>query len=87
MTIPPAARPARDAGGVDAPRTDLATEAAGGFDCPRCHEPADGRFYGPCTSCRDELRRTLGGVARDVARGSFEPSMHVTPNAVALKDD
>ncbi len=87
MTIPPAARPARDADGVHPARSDQATGDSGGFDCPRCHEPADERFYGPCTSCRDELRATLGGVARDVERGAFEPSMHVTPNAVALKDD
>lgn len=87
MTIPPVARPVRDPGGMDAGRVDPATGLAGGFDCPRCHEPADERFYGPCTSCRDELRATLGGVARDVERGAFEPSMHVTPNAVALKDD
>lgn len=57
------------------------------FACPRCHESADERFYGPCTSCREQLRRTVGAAAREVERGAFEPSMHVTPNAVALKDD
>lgn len=57
------------------------------FSCPRCRQSADERFYGPCTSCRAELRRTVGAAARDVERGAFEPSMHVTPNAVALKDD
>lgn len=57
------------------------------FSCPRCQQSADERFYGPCSSCRTDLRATLGGAAREVARGSFEPSMHVTPNAVALKDD
>lgn len=57
------------------------------FECPRCHHHVDDRYYGPCTSCRGELRSSLGGEARDVARASFEPSMHVTPNAVALKDD
>ena len=45
------------------------------------------RFYGPCPPCRDELRATLGGEARAVERASFEPAMHVTPNAVAVKDD
>ena len=33
------------------------------------------------------LRRTLGNEAREVEVAAFEPSMHVTPNAVALKDD
>lgn len=56
------------------------------FTCPRCQQPADGRFYGPCPGCRDELR-ALGGEVRDVERAAFEPAMHVTPNAVALKDD
>jgi hypothetical protein len=57
------------------------------FSCPRCHEPVDERFYGPCPTCRAQLRLTLGGEARDVERSVFEPSMHVTPNAVATKDD
>lgn len=57
------------------------------FTCPRCQEPADERFYGPCPECRTQLRRTLGGEAQAVERGTFEPAMHVTPNAVALKDD
>lgn len=57
------------------------------FECPRCHTPVDDRYYGPCTTCRGELRAVLGGETRAVARAAFEPSMHVTPNAVALKDD
>jgi hypothetical protein len=57
------------------------------FACPRCQQSADQRFYGPCPSCREELRTTVGGEARAVERTAFEPSMHVTPNAVALKDD
>lgn len=55
--------------------------------CPRCQAAVDSRFYGPCDSCRTELRSALGGAARAVERAAFEPSMHVTPNAVALKDD
>jgi hypothetical protein len=54
--------------------------------CPRCGDRAEERFYGPCTACRSQLRRTLGGEARAVEREAFEPAMHVTPNAVALKD-
>lgn len=54
--------------------------------CPRCGQTADERFYGPCSACRTQLRRTLGNEARAVEREAFEPSMHVTPNAVALKE-
>ncbi|MGH9275685.1 MAG: hypothetical protein ACRDZU_13640 [Acidimicrobiales bacterium] len=57
------------------------------FTCPRCHEPVDERFYGPCPTCREQLRLALGGEAREVERSAFEPAMHVTPNAVAVKDD
>jgi ribosomal protein S27E len=57
------------------------------LECPRCHASVDQPFYGPCSSCRTELRQTLGGEARVVEATSYEPAMHVTPNAVALKDD
>ena len=62
------------------------------FTCPRCRRPADERFYGPCQACRDDLRASMAATAREVAANSpsaaaFEPNMHVTPNAVALKDD
>mgnify|MGYP001271674806 CR=1 FL=1 len=57
------------------------------FTCPRCRSSAEARFYGPCDDCRQQLREALGGTAREVERSVFEPSMHVTPNAVALKDD
>ena len=54
--------------------------------CPRCGGAATERFYGPCTSCRQQLRAELGGDARQVAT-EYEPKINVTPNAVALKDD
>ena len=57
------------------------------FTCPRCRAEVDERFYGPCTSCLADLRTRLAGSARDVEATAFEPAMHVTPNAVALKDD
>jgi hypothetical protein len=57
------------------------------FPCPRCGQPTESRFYGPCPSCRADLRAQVGGTARAVEREAFEPSMNVTPNAVALKDD
>ena len=55
--------------------------------CPRCSTRHDGRFYGPCESCRVELRATQGGEGRHVEVAEYEPKMNVTPNAVALKDD
>lgn len=57
------------------------------FDCPRCGAGATEEFYGPCGSCRDELRATLGGAARQVEAAEYEPKVNVTANAVALKDD
>jgi hypothetical protein len=56
------------------------------FTCPRCEDAATAPFYGPCGSCRDDLRRSLGGGTRVVEDIAYEPKMHVTPNAVALKD-
>ena len=56
------------------------------FPCPRCRLDVDDEFYGPCPSCRDELRATLGGEQRDVEAAEYVPKMNVTPNAVATKD-
>lgn len=56
------------------------------FSCPRCQQAATARFYGPCDQCRNQLRTLLAGEARDVEREAFVPAMHVTPNAVALKE-
>lgn len=55
--------------------------------CPRCGREVDERFYGPCTSCRDELRAAFVREARVVDVVEYEPKMNVTPNAVAVKDD
>ena len=55
--------------------------------CPRCGATADERFYGPCTTCRADLRATVGGEARAIEAAEYVPKMNVTPNAVALKDD
>jgi hypothetical protein len=57
------------------------------FTCPRCGSAVEEAFYGPCADCRSTLRASLGGEQREVEHVAFEPSMHVTPNAVALKDD
>jgi len=54
--------------------------------CPRCGTATVARFYGPCATCRDELRATLGNEGRLAEVVDYEPKMNVTPNAVALKD-
>jgi len=57
------------------------------FTCPRCGSEVAETYYGPCRSCRDELRAEVAGEARSVDEQAYEPKMNVTPNAVALKDD
>jgi ribosomal protein S27E len=54
--------------------------------CPRCGADTTARFYGPCETCRDTLRATVGGEAHEVETAAYEPKMNVTPNAVAVKD-
>ena len=56
------------------------------FDCPRCSQPADARFYGPCDVCRAQLRSTMGNEQREVEVAAYEPKMNVVPNQVATKD-
>ena len=56
------------------------------FTCPRCAQQVRERVYGPCGSCREQLRATVAGVARDVAAEEYTPKMNVTPNAVASKE-
>ena len=55
--------------------------------CPRCGAEVGERFYGPCLSCRTELRVKFLSEGRVVELAEYEPKMNVTPNAVALKDD
>ncbi|MDQ6696717.1 MAG: hypothetical protein M3Z46_04585 [Actinomycetota bacterium] len=43
-------------------------------------------WYGPCTACRQELRRSVRGEARDEQAPRYEPKMNVMPNAVATKE-
>jgi hypothetical protein len=57
------------------------------FACPRCQVNVTERFYGPCLTCRNYLRATLGNAARDIEVTEYVPKMNVTPNAVALKDN
>jgi cytidine deaminase len=57
------------------------------FSCPRCHGDAVEDFYGPCGTCRTQLRDAFRSEGRVVEVAEYEPKMNVTPNAVALKDD
>ena len=54
------------------------------FPCPRCETEVTETSYGPCRSCRTELR-AMGGERREV-EVEYVPKMNVTPNAVALKE-
>jgi hypothetical protein len=63
---------------------DLPADLA--FACPRCRAQVTERLYGPCTACRDELRLTFAGEARDVEVEEYVPKMNVTPNAVASRE-
>ena len=54
--------------------------------CPRCSEAFDGTYYGPCPTCRADLRTAMRRDATPTERAAFEPAMHVTPNAVAMKE-
>ena len=56
------------------------------FACPRCEQQVEEAWYGPCTSCRQELRSQLRGEAHELAAADYVPKMNVTPNAVATKD-
>jgi len=58
--------------------------------CPRCGQSVTVRFYGPCDSCREELRSTmhlsveLSDESSEPTR--YEPKMNVVPNQVAIKE-
>ena len=56
------------------------------FDCPRCGNPSEQRYYGPCATCGEALRQRYRGTAKPVDAPEYEPKMNVTPNAVATKD-
>ena len=56
------------------------------FACPRCAAEVDEAWFGPCSSCRAELRASYAGEARDIVAAEYVPKMNVTPNAVASKE-
>jgi len=53
--------------------------------CLRCGNETPMRFAGPCAACATELRAEYTREARAID-AEYEPKMHVTPNAVAVKD-
>lgn len=70
---------AREPGRMDAPAHQT-------FTCPRCDAEVTEAYFGPCSSCRTQLRSSLGGDQREIAATDYVPKMNVTPNAVATKD-
>jgi len=56
------------------------------FECPRCQSSVEDHYYGPCATCRADLRSTQAGEAKDIVAEEYIPKMNVTPNAVASKD-
>ena len=60
--------------------------ASRAFACPRCATQVEEAWYGPCTTCRQDLRSTVRGEAHELATDDYVPKMNVTPNAVATKD-
>lgn len=65
------------------------TTPAETWECPRCHGPAEGDYYGPCARCVEQLR---GGAARPKVtrrvrrRYRHRPTEHLatSPSAAAL---
>ena len=71
-------------GPTPAPRE---TAAVLSFACPRCATEVTEAYYGPCGTCRADLRATQGSdPAGTSTEAAYEPKMNVTPNAVALKE-
>lgn len=66
--------------------TDTGTAALLEFDCPRCEAAVHEEHYGPCGTCRAELRATQGLDAKHDVVADYVPKMNVTPNAVASKE-
>lgn len=83
MTVPPQTTGSRDPGYV--PLTEPVPDTLD-FTCPRCSQQRTEPWYGPCTTCRSELRTLIHGEAHEVVAQDYVPKMNVTPNAVATKD-
>jgi hypothetical protein len=67
--------------------TDVASaDVLKDFECPRCRKAASARFYGPCDTCRDDLRANLGNEQHELEQVVYETKMNVVPNHVATKE-
>lgn len=56
------------------------------FSCPRCSEESRERFYGPCSSCRAQLRAEQVNEKKEIDDVQYEPKMNVVPNQIATKE-
>jgi hypothetical protein len=56
------------------------------FVCPRCSTSTTDEFYGPCATCRGELRVTMTREKSAVVAAAYEPKMNVVPNQIATKE-
>jgi hypothetical protein len=56
------------------------------FECPRCMTVCRENFYGPCDTCRADLRTLHGSESKEIINNIYEPKMNVIPNQVATKD-
>jgi hypothetical protein len=65
---------------------DRAAASPTDLECPRCGAAARELFYGPCASCREQLRATMGNEAREAQLTAYEPKVNVVPNQVATKE-
>ena len=54
--------------------------------CPRCGAEVVEVFYGPCGTCRADLRAKLGGRRNADVDVEAAERIHRTPNFVATKD-
>jgi hypothetical protein len=68
-------------------RSEAYRRAVAALPCLRCGTEVSMQFRGMCPACTGELRAKYETEGRVVAGAEYEPTMHVTPNAVALKDD
>jgi hypothetical protein len=66
---------------------DASTPDKFAFDCPRCKNAVEERFYGACEACRVDLRATMRLQPREVVVEGYAPKMNVVPNQVALKEE
>ncbi|HAN07095.1 MAG TPA: hypothetical protein DCP89_01225 [Acidimicrobiaceae bacterium] len=56
------------------------------FECPRCMTTCSENFYGPCDTCRTDLRTLHGFESREIVNDMYEPKMNVIPNQVATRE-